>query len=450
MTNFLGKRTTNQNIYKKIVEETEQQTIKRLLEDFFSPMKCPELPVIININHVSKDEEGLLKLAIDKSWKNVAELSKFLSEKFKDSPEDYLHYQLCQLQALRKIKNYSEIENVINEIGDLNLPIYKFENYKKRFHNKKGSLVPFSLRVFYAESHHFLGNTQKTITQLYYLHTKCVRELNLCKKYQLEMTQKNSNINNNLNRPSIFKENLENELSFNFIPPITSTKYHFTNSINSNNLRLVFDGVEIDDFQFNNLDELFEKQFILQQREQWILFSLTNYHLYDQNYELVSKHLFELYSKYPKDPVLLSMIGRIHLKMSDLNSAQKMFKGVEDITGLTSFYSLRNGAFYNIFTENYEEALEILKELCERDPDDLVSINNLAIVHFYLSNIDKAIQLIENTIKKNPKDNIQYNLIKNLLMFYEIGAKDPENKKKILKTVISQYNNTFFERYNID
>ncbi|KAJ6244226.1 trafficking protein particle complex subunit 12 [Anaeramoeba flamelloides] len=488
MTKRNHKRTTSETIQQK--EEITQQFA---LQTFFKNKSPPPPRKFLTVSSVSEDKQGLINLAKDGSWKSAVELSKKLSLKHLKDPEMFLKYKLVELQALGKLRRMNQITEELKKIGLLDSAKYQFESYPKTYPNRKGSMVPFSLRVFLAELQHLNGNTEDAIDQLYTLHSKCIREIAKCQKIKKRFqnkTKENQTINNEKNLESLNSkndqtnksvgqnenkdqaksisnneggkeaiENVEeerqektetNELDVEDEdeerpPRVTAFFYHLQHSIMDNDIECAFQDLELEVFNFSTIEEIDQKIVILHKRQQWILFALTNYHIVQQNFELATRHLWEIYKKYTDDPVLISIIGRVHLKIGDVEAAKMMFKKVETLTSRTSLYSVMNRGFYEIAMGEYQEGYNNFHEICEKDPNDPIALNNLAIMNVYNCNVEKTIQLLEDFIKKNPKKNISEPIIYNLCTLYNLAEQNPQEKKILLKYIVKTYASECFD-----
>ncbi|KAJ3449563.1 trafficking protein particle complex subunit [Anaeramoeba flamelloides] len=471
MNKRLTKRYPSPNI-----PETIQVSPQIAIQEFFENQTPIKPPKLLDINDVSPDPEGIIELAENGSWEKVAKLSRILSLKNKDSPVNFLKYKLCQLQALKKSNNKQKINAILEKIGNLDRPKYRYEYYPKTYPNKKGSMVPFSLRVFSSENYHSIGKTQETISQLYLLHSKCVREIELCRTFIKNFSKKNKkeeeqeeeeedheNENENETQKQKEKEkqtqkekekmgetldiinSYEKQFSENYSPIVKSSQYHFQKKINSKTIRLIFDGYDIDIFEFETIEEAAKMEKILKIRGQWMLFSLTNYHLIEGNVELVSRHLTEIYEQFPKDPVIISMIGRVHLRIGDLVTSNKMFRKVEELTSKNSFYSKLNSAYSKIHEHEYKGAFSIFKELYEKDPNDHLIINNYSIILLYQANVEKAIQILEDFIRRNPRKNLSNVIARNLCIFYRLSFKNFQYKILVLENISKIYHPSNFD-----
>ncbi|KAJ6255481.1 trafficking protein particle complex subunit 12 [Anaeramoeba flamelloides] len=487
MTKRNQKRTTGSTIQQK--EEITQQFA---LQTFFKNKSPPPPRKFLTVDSVSEDKQGLINLAKDGSWKSAVELSKKLSLKHLKDPEMFLKYKLAELQGLGKLRKMNQITEELKKIGLLDSAKYQFESYPKTYPNRKGSMVPFSLRVFLAELQHLNGNTEEAIDQLYALHSKCIREIAKCQKIKKgfqNTSNENQTINNENNlegsnskneqtnksigqnenkdqAQSINKSEGEKEVKQNEEekeeregnvetmetdedeerpPRVTAFFYHLQHSIMDNDIECAFQDLELEVFNFSTIEEIDQKILILHKRQQWILFTLTNYHIIQQNFELATRHLWEIYKKYTDDPVLISIIGRVHLKIGDIEAAKVMFKKVETLTSRTSLYSVMNRGFYEIAMGEYQEGYNNFHEICEKDPNDPIALNNLAIMNVYNCNVEKTIQLLEDFIKKNPKKNISEPIIYNLCTLYNLSEQNPQEKKNILKYIVKTYATESFD-----
>lgn len=98
-----------------------------------------------------------------------------------------------------------------------------------------------------------------------------------------------------------------------------------------------------------------------------------------------------------------------------LNKIQKLNTGLEEARLQVEKNPTIDNLFYlgflNIKTKNFEQAIELNKQVIELDPNYIQAYNNLGTSYNILSQWDKAIEILEQALIINPDDN----LIKNNL-----------------------------------
>ncbi|KAJ5073485.1 trafficking protein particle complex subunit 12 [Anaeramoeba ignava] len=407
-------------------QEQRKITTESALSIFFESQKPPEKLSVKKREDVPNSIDGIEILARDKNWKDMVHLTLLLS--YDDLRQD-LQVKLCQLIGLRQLRLIEQAAETLKKIGDLNSATFRYENYPQKYPNKKGSFVPFSLRIFAAEFPHFQNNTQSAIHNLYQIHSLCIREIVTTKTQIVKLG-------------GILPEG-RNEPETKYLNTEFSPQKDVIQKFSEIDIEETFHDIPDTLESFENSKQAIDYLSVLEKREQRVLFIIINYHIIQQNYELAIRHLHDIYLKWPKDPMLLSTLGRVFLKSGDSNSARLIFKEVEKLTSYGSLYSKMNSGFLEISNGKFSKAKDFFQEICERDPDNAVAINNLALMFLYTAKLEKAITILEDFIRKNPNQNVHEPIIYNLCRLYDLAYENPEEKREILKLVVDHYINYF-------
>ncbi|KAJ5067702.1 trafficking protein particle complex subunit 12 [Anaeramoeba ignava] len=401
-------------------------TQEKALSLFFDPTIPPQRATFTRMDEVEKSLEGLKLLANENNWKGVVHLTLILSETYKDDLEISLQIKLIQIIGLIKLELYSRAQDSLQKLGNLNSKQYFYETYPAKFPNRKGSFVPFTLRVLQAEFPYFQGDYDKALENLYTLHSNCIQEIGEIKKKIEDFGGKYPETITEINSPnSLYDQNFMIQNNF-------ETKSNYS----------IEDIIELTINTVGNVDDLEtakESLSLLEKRSSMILFKIINIHIFQNDFELALNHLNNLYLKFPSDHFLSSTIGRIYLKLGDIESAKKAFEFVEKITGATSIFSKSNSGLVQIALGNYRQARDIFQEIYDNDPNNISALNNLALMHFYTCNLEKAIFTLETFIRKDPVQNLQKVIVNNLSGLYDLGCDNSEEKKKVLSLVYDSY-----------
>ncbi|KAJ0233511.1 Tetratricopeptide repeat [Hirschfeldia incana] len=84
-------------------------------------------------------------------------------------PHEHLTYLTYQVIALAKLRRSDEASRELDSLHDLDGEHYRYESFPEIYPNRKGSMVPFSLRWVYALVPIKLGNRQEGLDRLYTL-----------------------------------------------------------------------------------------------------------------------------------------------------------------------------------------------------------------------------------------------------------------------------------------
>ncbi len=69
-----------------------------------------------------------------------------------------------------KLRLFKEAESELTQFGSFfNMPEFFYEFHASVYPGRKGSMIPFGLRILAAELPQFLGKTEESITNLYHL-----------------------------------------------------------------------------------------------------------------------------------------------------------------------------------------------------------------------------------------------------------------------------------------
>jgi len=108
---------------------------------------------VINVQDVGQNIQGLKQLMSSDSWRSAAMLAeKLFNESIDSYPiEEVMQILLCRIISLIKLRQYSIAYQELKALGNLDRPEMFYEHYPNVFKGKKGSIVPFSIRVIAAE-----------------------------------------------------------------------------------------------------------------------------------------------------------------------------------------------------------------------------------------------------------------------------------------------------------
>ncbi|XP_071964074.1 trafficking protein particle complex subunit 12-like [Antedon mediterranea] len=349
----------------------------------------------LTANQVSKDELGLkqlldkgcLRAAVDLTAQILAIHGQGAGQvglPSKQSPQS-LQVWLTRIALLMKLRLYNVAETETNAFGDFERPDLYFEYYPDLYPGRKGSMVPFSLRVLKAELLQYAGKHQQSLDTLYKIKGVCGKIL--------------SNLN----------EGLAEDGS-----PVQLKEESKKASI-----------------------ELWNS------RDKRILYSIGNCLLAMKDFNKAAT-IFELLLEKDEsnDEELLSGIGRIHLQLGDLKSAQKAFHELETRTTKRDKPMVKvsmNRALMRLSQHMYPEAYKLFLEVVEKEPTNHIAVNNLSVCQLYMGKLREALASLESLVHKDPEKYLDEGLLFNLCTLYELESSRSMHKKQTLLGLVNRY-----------
>lgn len=174
-------------------------------------------------------------------------------------------------------------------------------------------------------------------------------------------------------------------------------------------------------------------------REERILFTIINCHLALKQNHLAIQIMEMISEKYKNDTILLTNLGLLYLFSGNLNKCIEIFKKVEEKEEPDSIRIHLNQGYIYFAKGMYQSSIDEFSIVLKKDPKNLIASNNLAICYFFTKNIQKSIEIVEELIRQDPENTIDEQMVFNLCMFYNLENQDPNNKKKIIKSLIQKF-----------
>ncbi|SOV80798.1 conserved Plasmodium protein, unknown function [Plasmodium reichenowi] len=330
---------------------------------------------------------------------------------FENEPFEFIIFSTIKIYCNLRLYNYRSISNDLTALGNLENSSYRFENFPDKYKKKKGTMIPFLLRLIncyypYTLSLYFTSFDRLYLLILHYekILKKCIEYISIHEKKD----EKKEHIKINISSSS----NISNHLDF---------------YLRKKNI--VFHYICITSYVLCDL--LLKKNYI----EQAIQLLRNKILYYEQN-----------------DVNTISLIGKLSLLMGCLDISMECFNKVESFICSDKYenennkylknngdklndnnrkhilynHSYINKNFLNLYLEEYNVALN---ELFKISPDFFNKnaindysfySNNLSITYFYNNDLKNAIHILEALINGNYLNTFP-SLIKNLNYFYELG-----------------------------
>ncbi|KAL1783384.1 trafficking protein particle complex subunit 12 [Sigmodon hispidus] len=300
---------------------------------------------------------------------------------------DSLQLWFVRLALLVKLGLFQNAEMEFEPFGNLDQPDLYYEYYPHVYPGRRGSMVPFSMRILHAELQQYLGNPQESLDRLHKVKTVC------------------SKILSNLEQG--FAE--DGGLS-------TVTQESRQASVQ-----------------------------LWRSRLGRVLYSMANCLLLMKDYVLAVDAYHAVIKYYPEqEPQLLSGIGRILLQIGDIKTAEKYFQDVEKVTqkldGLQGkIMVLMNRAFLYLGQNNFEEAHKFFTEILKMDSTNAVANNNAAVCLLYLGKLKDSLRQLEAMVQQDPRHYLHESVLFNLTTMYELeSSRSMQKKQSLLEAVASK------------
>ncbi|XP_048701370.2 trafficking protein particle complex subunit 12 isoform X2 [Caretta caretta] len=290
-----------------------------------------------------------------------------------------------RLALLVKLNLFQNAEAEFEPFGNLDQPDLYYEYYPHVYPGRKGSMVPFSMRILHAELEQYLGNPQESLDRLHSMKTICTKIL----------------------------ENLAQGLA---------EDGRMTNITQENRQASV---------------ELWRS------RLGRVMYSMANCLLMMKDYVLAVDAYHTVIKYYPEqEPQLLSGIGRIFLQIGDIKTAEKYFHDVEKMSqkwdGLQhQIMVLMNRAFLYLGQNNFADAHRAFTEILKIDPANAVANNNAAVCLLYLGKLKDSLRQLEGMVQQDPKHYLHESVLFNLTTMYELESSRSMQKKQVLLEAVA-------------
>ncbi|OCT78956.1 uncharacterized protein LOC414531 isoform X2 [Xenopus laevis] len=341
---------------------------------------------------------GLKKLIESKNWRAAVDLCGRLltahgqgygkSGQPTNHTTDSLQLWFVRLSLLVKLGLFQNAEMEFEPFKNMDQPDLYYEYYPHVYPGRRGSLVPFSMRILHAELRQYLGNPQESLDRLHNMKAVCLQIL----------------------------VNLEKGLAE--------------------------DGSMITISQSNRQASVQ----LWRSRLGRVMYSMANCLLMMKDYVLAVDAYQTVIKYYPEqEPQLLSGIGRIFLQIGDIKTAEKYFEKAEtviqkstasDSPQNTMIVSM-NRAFLHLGQNNFAEAHRFFCEVLKTDPANAVANNNAAVCLLYLGKLKDSLGHLEGLVQQDPQHYLHESVLFNLTTMYELESSRSMQKKQALLEAVA-------------
>ncbi|XP_014842920.1 PREDICTED: trafficking protein particle complex subunit 12 [Poecilia mexicana] len=351
---------------------------------------------VLTANSVEQSFIGLKQLISTKNWRAAVDLTGRLltahgqgygkAGQPTSHTTDSLQLWFVRLSLLTKLNLFQNAELEIEPFGNLDQPDLYYEYYPTVYPGRRGSMVPFSMRLLHAELPQYLSKPQEALDRLHNLKTVCLAIL----------------------------ENLEKGLAE--------------------------DGSMITLAQENRQASLK----LWRSRLSRVMYSMANCLLLMKDYVLAVETYHSIIQYEPQQRVqLLSGIGRIFLQIGDVKTAERYFQDVEkayEMKGSNLSHAtcvLMNRAFVYLSQNNYADAHATFLEVLKIDPKNPVANNNAAVCLLYLGRLKESLGQLEGLVQQDPTQYLHESVLFNLTTMYELESSRSTQKKQALLDAVA-------------
>uniref|UniRef100_UPI0037E86F96 trafficking protein particle complex subunit 12 n=1 Tax=Semicossyphus pulcher TaxID=241346 RepID=UPI0037E86F96 len=358
---------------------------------------------VLTANSVEQSFTGLKQLISSKNWRAAVDLTGRLltahgqgygkAGQPSSHTTDSLQLWFVRLALLTKLNLHQNAELEFEPFGNLDQPDLYYEYYPTVYPGRRGSMVPFSMRLLHAELPQYLAKPQEALDRLHTLKTVCLAIL----------------------------ENLEKGLAE--------------------------DGSMITLTQENRQVSLK----LWRSRLSRVMYSMANSLLLMKDYVLAVETYHSIIQFEPQQRVqLLSGIGRIFLQIGDVKTAERYFQDAEkacQMTGSQPSHTtcvLMNRAFVYLSQNNYGEAHASFIEVLKIDPKNPVANNNAAVCLLYLGRLKESLGQLEGLVQQDPALYLHESVLFNLTTMYELeSSRSTQKKQALLEAVACREGDSF-------
>ncbi|XP_029315957.1 trafficking protein particle complex subunit 12 [Cottoperca gobio] len=383
-------------------DNLQGDAVKDLMLRFLGEAAAMKRQVLTD-DSVEQSFTGLKRLISSKNWRAAVDLTGRLltahgqgygkAGQPTSHTTDSLQLWFVRLALLTKLNLFQNADLEFEPFGNLDQPDLYYEYYPTVYPGRRGSMVPFSMRLLHAELPQYLAKPQEALDRLHNLKTVCLAIL----------------------------ENLEKGLAE--------------------------DGSMITLTQENRQVSLK----LWRSRLSRVMYSMANCLLLMKDYVLAVETYHSIIQYEPQQRVqLLSGIGRIFLQIGDVKTAERYFQDVEKAcqeTGSQPSHTtcvLMNRAFVYLSQNNYTEAHASFTEVLKMDPKNPVANNNAAVCLLYLGCLKESLGQLEGLVQQDPALYLHESVLFNLTTMYELeSSRSTQKKQALLEAVACREGDSF-------
>ncbi|XP_062378985.1 trafficking protein particle complex subunit 12 [Sardina pilchardus] len=358
---------------------------------------------VLTASSVEQSFLGLKQLISTRNWRAAVDLTGRLltahgqgygkSGQPTSHTTDSLQLWFVRLALLTKLSLFQNAELEMEPFGTLDQPDLYYEYYPAIYPGRRGSMVPFSMRVLHAELPQYLAKPQESLDRLHRMRTVC----------QKISDQLEEGLAEDGSMMSLTQENRQASIQ------------------------------------------------LWRSRLCRVMYSIANCLLMMKDYVLAVETYHSIIRYEPQQRVqLLSGIGRIFLQIGDIKTAEKYFQEVEKACQakgggqMQDTSVLMNRAFVYLSQNNYSEAHTCFAEVLKVDPMNPVANNNAAVCLLYLGRLKESLRQLESLVQQDPTLYLHESVLFNLTTMYELeSSRSTQKKQALLEAVAAREGDSF-------
>uniref|UniRef100_A0A8B9HYP8 Trafficking protein particle complex subunit 12 n=1 Tax=Astyanax mexicanus TaxID=7994 RepID=A0A8B9HYP8_ASTMX len=358
---------------------------------------------VLTANSVEQNFLGLKQLISTKNWRAAVDLTGRLltahgqgygkSGQPTSHTTDSLQLWFVRLALLVKLNLFQNAELEFEPFGNVDQPDLYYEYYPTVYPGRRGSMVPFSMRVLHAELPQYLNKPQESLDRLHSMRSVCQKIL------------------------ANLEEGLAEDGSM-----MTLSQENRQASIQLWRSRLCR-----------------------------VMYSMANCLLMMKDYILAVETYRSIIQYESEQSVqLLSGIGRIFLQIGDIKMAEKYFQDAEKVCQekgrgqAQETAVLMNKAFVYLSQNNYAEAHTCFSGILKIDPKNPVANNNAAVCLLYLGRLKESLGQLESLVQQDPALYLHESVLFNLTTMYELeSSRSTQKKQALLEAVACREGDSF-------
>ncbi|TRZ02650.1 hypothetical protein DNTS_024391 [Danionella cerebrum] len=395
-------RRTLVSVATQQMSPAQGDAVKDLLQRFLGEQAAGKRQVL-SANSVEQDFLGLKRLISTKNWRAAVDLAGKLltahgqgygqSGQPSAHTSDSLQLWFVRLALLVKLSLFQNAEQEFEAFGNLDHPNLYYEFYPSVYPGRRGSMVPFSMRVLHAELPQYLQKPQETLDRLHGIKSICQKILN----------------------------NLQEGLA------------------------------EDGSMMSLSQEHRIASQQLWRSRLSRVMFSMANSLLMMKDYVLAVQMYLSICELEPEQSLqLLSGIGRIFLQIGDLRTAEHYFLEAEEVCRSLGKQPdeetsvLMNRAFLELSQNNYSDAHKSFSSVLRLDPRNPVANNNAAVCLLYLGRLKESLGQLESLVHQEPEHYLHESVLFNLSTMYELeSSRSTQKKQSLLEAAAAREGDSF-------
>ncbi|KAF9354624.1 Trafficking protein particle complex subunit 12 [Mortierella sp. AD094] len=176
---------------------------------------------------------------------------------------------------------------------------------------------------------------------------------------------------------------------------------------------------------------------------------ILNYLVELNDYPSATKHGRDLAKTYPQDINFHSGLGRLYLQLGDIERAEEVFRGVEEMVKNhnseteKAHFRLQlsmNRALLAVTQGQWQVAKSAFEDVLVQEPENLAASNNLVVCELYAGQLNEAIPRLERLMFAYPTSaGTSEPLVFNMATLYELRTEGSLRKKQQMMVEVCKW-----------